>query len=168
MVARPFIEKVWLGLGGSEAVDNLGSLRLVVGDAVRIETSATLGGSLVEHAEQVRHFFQGFVLALGSTDSLDAGADRGTDSTVGGIGLLGLAQTLLARFFMGHLGISGVKYRFGAQDRKIGTNGQGTKSITRRTQSAAGPMSHPNGPGMGNTHSQSSKITKGHMPKRMA
>ena len=90
-----------------EAVDDLGGLGLVVSGAIGAETGTALGGSLVQHAEQVGHFLESSFLRGGGTDHLEAGTDRGTDGTVHGVGLFGLTQTLFARFVLRHLLISG-------------------------------------------------------------
>ena len=90
-----------------EAVDDLGGLGLVVSGAIGAETGTTLSGSLVQHAEQVGHLLEGSFLGSCCANHLEAGTNRGTDGTVHGVGLFGLAQTLFARFVLRHLLFSG-------------------------------------------------------------
>ena len=64
-------------------------------------------GSLVEHAEELRHFFEGSSFSSGSADNLEASTDSATSGTVHCVGLFGLKQTLFARLVLRHLKISG-------------------------------------------------------------
>lgn len=66
-----------------------------------------LCSSLIEHAEEVRHFLEGSVLIASRTDGLKTRADSGTDRTVDFGQLLGLTNTLFARLMIWHLYISG-------------------------------------------------------------
>lgn len=91
----------------SQAVNDLSDLGLVVRNTVGAEASAVRTSSLVEHAEQVRHFLKGSVLGCSRANDLEASTDCRTDRTVHSIGLFGLKQTLFARFMLRHLKFSG-------------------------------------------------------------
>lgn len=95
-----------LGFSG-KTVNDLSHLCLVVCSAVSVETCTMLCSSLIEHAEEVRHFLESSILISSRTDNLEARADSRTDGTVDFGQLLGLTNTLFARLMIWHLYISG-------------------------------------------------------------
>ena len=103
MSAASHLKQVYqLGFSG-KTVNDLSHLCLVVCSAVSVETCS----SLIEHAEEVRHFLESSILISSRTDNLEARADSRTDGTVDFGQLLGLTNTLFARLMIWHLYISG-------------------------------------------------------------
>lgn len=107
MSAASHLKQVYQLGFSSKTVNDLSHLCLVVSSAVSVETCTMLCSSLIEHAEEVRHFLESSILISSRTDNLEARADSRTDGTVDFGQLLGLTNTLFARLMIWHLYISG-------------------------------------------------------------